>query len=41
MQVQPYLFFDGCCEEAAQFYRRAIGDSRGAVRARALSLCPA
>lgn len=25
MQVQPYLFFDGRCEEAAEFYRRAIG----------------
>jgi len=25
MQVQPYLFFDGRCEEAIEFYRRAIG----------------
>jgi PhnB protein len=25
MQVQPYLFFNGRCEEAAEFYRRAIG----------------
>ena len=25
MLVQPYLFFDGRCEEAAEFYRRAIG----------------
>ncbi|MEA2778706.1 MAG: PhnB protein [Rhodospirillaceae bacterium] len=25
MQVQPYLFFDGRCEEAAEFYRSAIG----------------
>ena len=25
MQVQPYLFFNGQCEEAAEFYRRAIG----------------
>jgi len=24
-QVQPYLFFDGRCEEAAEFYRRALG----------------
>lgn len=24
MQVQPYLFFDGRCEEAIEFYRRAI-----------------
>jgi len=25
MLVQPYLFFDGRCEEAVQFYRDAIG----------------
>src|SRR2546423_12306363 len=25
MQVQPYLFFDGRCEEAVDFYRSAIG----------------
>jgi PhnB protein len=25
MQVQPYLFFDGLAEEAAEFYRRALG----------------
>jgi uncharacterized glyoxalase superfamily protein PhnB len=25
MQVQPYLFFNGRCEEAADFYRRTIG----------------
>jgi len=25
MQVQPYLFFDGRCEEAVEFYRRALG----------------
>lgn len=25
MQVQPYLFFDGRCEEAIEFYRKAIG----------------
>ncbi|HYB10452.1 MAG TPA: VOC family protein [Alphaproteobacteria bacterium] len=24
MQVQPYLFFDGRCEEAAEFYRKAL-----------------
>lgn len=24
MQVQPYLFFEGCCEEALEFYRRAL-----------------
>lgn len=25
MQVQPYLFFDGRCEEALDFYRVALG----------------
>jgi PhnB protein len=25
MQIQPYLFFDGRCEEALEFYRRALG----------------
>lgn len=25
MQIQPYLFFDGRCEEAVEFYRRALG----------------
>jgi PhnB protein len=25
MQVQPYLFFDGRCEEAVEFYRAALG----------------
>lgn len=25
MQVQPYVFFDGRCEEAIEFYRRALG----------------
>jgi PhnB protein len=25
MIVQPYLFFDGRCEEALEFYRRALG----------------
>jgi PhnB protein len=23
--IQPYLFFEGRCEEAAEFYRRALG----------------
>ena len=23
--LQPYLYFDGCCEEALQFYCRALG----------------
>jgi PhnB protein len=25
MVVQPYLFFDGRCEEAIEFYRKALG----------------
>jgi PhnB protein len=25
MKVQPYLFFDGRCEEAIDFYKKAIG----------------
>ena len=25
MQVQPYLFFDGCCEQALDYYRSALG----------------
>jgi PhnB protein len=25
MQIQPYLFFNGNCEEAVEFYRRALG----------------
>jgi PhnB protein len=25
MQVQPYLFFDGRCEEAIEFYKKAVG----------------
>jgi PhnB protein len=25
MQVQPYLSFEGRCEEALEFYRRALG----------------
>ena len=29
MQVQPYLFFDGRCEEAIQFYRTALGAELG------------
>jgi len=23
--IQPYLFFEGCCEEALEFYKRALG----------------
>jgi len=29
MQVQPYLFFNGRCEEAIDFYRRAVGAEIG------------
>lgn len=25
MQIQPYLFFDGKCEQALDFYKKAIG----------------
>ena len=25
MQIEPYLFFEGRCEEALDFYRRALG----------------
>ncbi|MDF2460559.1 MAG: hypothetical protein K0S79_2975 [Nitrospira sp.] len=25
MLIQPYIFFDGGCEEAAEFYRHALG----------------
>lgn len=25
MQIQPYLFFDGRCEEAVEFYKKAVG----------------
>ena len=25
MEVQPYVFFEGRCEEALEFYRRAVG----------------
>ncbi len=25
MQVQPYLFFDGRCEEAVEFYKKTLG----------------
>lgn len=25
MQFQPYVFFDDRCEEAAEFYRHALG----------------
>jgi PhnB protein len=25
MQIRPYLFFDGTCEQAIEFYRKALG----------------
>ena len=24
MQVQPYLFFDCCCDEALEFYKKVL-----------------
>lgn len=29
--VQPYLFFDGCCEEALEFYAKTIGSKTEAL----------
>ena len=29
MQVQPYLQFDGRCEEALEFYKSALGGLTG------------
>ena len=29
MHVQPYLFFDGRCDEALEFYRRTLGAEIG------------
>ena len=31
MKVEPYLFFEGRCEEALDFYRRALGAEVGMV----------
>jgi len=31
MQVQPYLFFDGRCDEALEFYKKAAGASVGTL----------
>ncbi len=31
MQIQPYLFFDGRCQEAIDFYRHALGAEAGMV----------
>ena len=31
MQVQPYLFFDGVCEQALEFYTRMLGAKVGMV----------
>ena len=25
MAIEPYLFFNGCCEEAIKFYKQALG----------------
>lgn len=29
MTIQPYLFFDGCCEAAIEFYQHALGAELG------------
>lgn len=29
MQVQAYLFFDGRCEQAVEFYKKALGAKQG------------
>jgi PhnB protein len=29
MEVQPYLFFDGRCDEALEFYKKAVGAKVG------------
>ncbi|GEN25151.1 VOC family protein [Halomonas cupida] len=31
LNVSPYLFFDGCCEEALRFYAELMGGEMGAV----------
>ena len=31
MKVQPYLFFDGRCEEALKFYKKVLGAEIGVV----------
>ena len=31
MQIQPYLFFDGRCDEALEFYKHAVGAQVGMV----------
>lgn len=31
MQVQPYLFFEGRCEEALEFYKEVLGAEVGAL----------
>ena len=25
MAIEPYLFFNGCCEQAVEFYKKALG----------------
>lgn len=29
MQIQPYLFFNGRCEEAVEFYKKTLGAKQG------------
>jgi PhnB protein len=39
MPVQPYLFFEGRCEEAAEFYRKALGAETCASRKASIPAC--
>jgi len=32
MRAEPYLYFDGRCEEAVEFYRHTIGAEVGPFR---------
>jgi PhnB protein len=34
MQIQPYLFFEGRCDEAIEFYRKALGAKVGMLMRR-------
>ena len=39
MKVEPYLFFDGRCEEAVNFYHEALGAGAAQGRSEAGDLC--
>ena len=34
MRIEPYLFFNGRCEEAIEFYKKALGAQKLARRFR-------